>query len=185
MPTDGFVGDFALSGPIRSRSVILKTVDATQNLLGRAVTLVSGTDHNAVAGGTGAFMGILTNSKQYSLYGGGTPLTPTLLVSNEMPVQATTVTPGMYVTLSTTANIGDGVAFNNATGALAAAPGGVAPGGHTTIQGASVIRRNITAANTTAIIQILNGSSGASGLPPVVDGFQFVPQGIGSNFSFA
>jgi hypothetical protein len=153
--------------------------------MGRAVTLVSGSDHNAVAGGTGAFLGILTNSKQYSLYGGDAPLSPTLVVPNDLPVQATAVTPGMYVTLSTTANIGDGVAFNNANGALAAAPGGVAPSGHTTIQGALVVRRNITTANTTAIIQLLNGSGGASGLPPVINGFQFVPQGIGSNFSFA
>jgi hypothetical protein len=68
----------------------------------------------------------------------------------------------MYVVLSTTANIGDGVAYNNTTGILAAAPGGTAPGGHTIIQGASVIRRNIMTAGTMAIIQLLNGSIGGS-----------------------
>lgn len=158
-PTDGFIGDFALSGPIRSRPIVLKTADPTLNVLGRAATMVAGNDNNAVVGGTGAFAGILSNSKQYALYGGVAPLAPTLTLANDMPVQATTLTSGMYVTLSTTANIGDGVAYNNTTGVLAAAPGGTAPSGHTTIQGASVIRRNITTAGTTAIIQLLHGGA--------------------------
>jgi hypothetical protein len=156
-PTDGFVGDIALSGPIRSQNVILKTSDATQNVIGRAVTMVASQDGNAVAGGTGAFAGILTNSKQYASLGGSTgPLSPTLTLPNDLPVQATTLASGIYVTTSTTANIGDGVAYANATGILAAAPGGTPPASHTLIPGASFVRRNITTAGTTAIIQLLN-----------------------------
>ena len=156
-PADGIVGDFALDGPIRSQPVILKTSDATLNVIGRAVTLVASQDGNAIAGGTGAFGGILTNSKQYASLGGSTgPLSATITLPNELPVQATTLASGIFVTLSTTANIGDGVAYANATGILAAAPGGTPPASHTLIPGASVIRRNITSTNQLAIIQLLN-----------------------------
>jgi len=158
-PTDGIVGDFALSGPIRSKSVILKSSDATQNVIGRAVTHVAASDDNVIVGGAGPliFAGILTNSKQYASLGGSSgPLSPTLTLPNDLPVQATTVAPGIYVTLSTTANIGDGVAYHNTTGVLAAAPGGTPPATHTLIPGASVIRRNITTTNQLAIIQLLN-----------------------------
>jgi hypothetical protein len=157
-PTDGIVGDQALSGPVRAKSVILKSSDPTQNAIGRAVTYVAGQDDNVIVGGAGPliFAGILSNSKQYaSLGGSGGPLSPTLILPNDLPVQATTVIPGMYVTLSTTANIGDGVAYHNTTGVLAAAPGGTPPATHTLIAGASVIRRNITSPGL-AIIQLLN-----------------------------
>lgn len=159
-PTDGIVGDFALSGPIRSKSVILKSSDPTQNVIGRAVTHVAAQDDNVIVGGAGPliFAGILTNSKQYASLGtsAGGPLAATLTLPNDLPVQATTVCPGLYVTLSTTANIGDGVAYHNTTGVLAAAPGGTPPATHTLIPGASVIRRNITSTNQLAIIQLLN-----------------------------
>lgn len=156
-PTDGFPGDFALDGPIRSQPVLLRTTDATLNVIGRAITMVAATDGVAIAGGTGAFAGILTNSKQYaSLGGSGGPLSPTLTLPNELPVQGTTTAPGIYVITSTTANIGDGVAYANATGILAAAPGGTPPASHTLIPGASFIRRNITTAGTIGIIQLLN-----------------------------
>ncbi len=48
-PTDGFPGDFALDGPIRSQPVLLRTTDPTQNVIGRAVTHVAATDGVAVA----------------------------------------------------------------------------------------------------------------------------------------
>jgi hypothetical protein len=156
-PTDAFPGDFVLDGPIRSQPVLLQSADATQNVIGRAVTMVAATDGAAVAGGTGAFGGILTNSKQYASLGGSTgPLSPTLTLPNALPVQATTTAPGIAVITSTTANIGDGVAYANATGILAAAPGGTPPASHTLIPGASFIRRNITTAGTIGIIQLLN-----------------------------
>lgn len=156
-PTDGIVGDFALDGPIRSKSIILKSSDATQNVIGRAVTYVAAQDDQAIAGGTGAFAGILTNSKLYASLGttAGGPLAATLTLPNDLPVQATTLATGIYVTLSTTANIGDGVAYHNTTGVLAAAPANVPPATHTLIVGSSVIRRNITAPGL-AIIELLN-----------------------------
>jgi len=157
-PTDGIVGDFALDGPIRSQPILLNTTDPTLNIIGRAVTHTAGTDGVGVTGGTGVFAGILTNSKQYASLGGSTgPLSPTLTLPNALPVQATTLASGIYVTLTTTANIGDQVYFVTATGALGAvAPGAAAPGGGQLIPGASVIRRNITTANTTGIIELLN-----------------------------
>lgn len=156
-PTDGFPGDFALDGPIRSQPVLLRSSDPTQNVIGRAVTHLAATDGVAIAGGTGTFAGILTNSKIYASLGGATgPLSPTLTLPNELPVQATTVASGIYVITSTTANIGDGVAYNNTTGILAAAPAGVPPASHTLIPGASFIRRNITTAGTIGEIQLLN-----------------------------
>jgi hypothetical protein len=157
-PTDGIVGDFALDGPIRSQPILLNTADPTLNVIGRAVTHTAATDGVGVTGGTGVFAGILTNSKQYASLGGSTgPLSPTLTLPNALPVQATTLASGIFVTLSTTANIGDQVYFVTATGVLGAvAPGAAAPGGGQLIPGASVIRRNITTANTTAIIELLN-----------------------------
>jgi hypothetical protein len=156
-PTDAFPGDFVLDGPVRSQSVLLQSADATLNLIGRAVTLVAATDGAAIVGGTTVFGGILTNSKQYaSLGGSGGPLSATLALPNALPVQATTMAPGIAVITSTTANIGDGVAYANATGILAAAPGGTPPASHTLIPGASFIRRNITTAGTIGIIQLLN-----------------------------
>jgi hypothetical protein len=157
-PTDAFPGDFVLDGPIRSQSVLLQSADATLNLIGRAVTLVAATDGAAIVGGTTVFGGILTNSKQYASLGGSSgPLSATLALPNALPVQATTVAPGIAVITSTTANIGDQVYFVTATGVLGAvAPGAAAPGGGQLIPGASFIRRNITTAGTIGIIQLLN-----------------------------
>lgn len=156
-PTDGFPGDFALDGPVRSQPVILQTSTSSNNVIGYAVTMVAGTDGAAVAGGTGVFGGILTNSKQYASLGGSSgPLSPTLVLPNNLPVQATTVAPGIYVVSATTANIGDQVCFNTTTGAIGAAPGGTPPGGYQVIPGAYFIRRNITTAGTVAIIELLN-----------------------------
>ena len=156
-PTDAFPGDFVLDGPIRSQPLLLRTTDPTNNVIGRAVTQLAATDGVAVAGGTGTFAGILTNSKQYASLGGASgPLSPTLTLPNELPVQGTTFASGIAVITSTTANIGDGVAYANATGILAAAPGGTPPASHTLIPGASFIRRNITTAGTIGIIQLLN-----------------------------
>lgn len=158
-PTDGIVGDFSLDGPIRSQSVLLNSSDPTQNVIGRAVTMTAGSDGVAVAGGTGVFGGILTNSKTYASLGttAGGPLAPTLTLPNNLPAQATTVAPGIFVTLTTTANVGDQVYWVNATGALGAvAPGSAAGAGNTLIPGASVIRRNITSTNQLAQIQLLN-----------------------------
>lgn len=157
-PADGIVGDRALDGPVRAKNVVLRSADPTQNVIGRAVTMVAGVDGVAVAGGTGVFAGILTNSKQYASLGGATgPLSPTLTLPNELPVEATTTIPGLFIITTTTANIGDQVYFVQATGVLGAvAPGAAAPGGSTLIPGASFIGRNITTANSLAAIQLLN-----------------------------
>jgi hypothetical protein len=156
-PTDGIPGDFALDGPVRSQPVLLKSADPTQNVIGRAVTMVAAQDGNAVAGGTGVFGGILTQSNIFPAYGtAGNTLGAAMVLPNDLPVQATTTAAGIYVTCSTTANVGDGVAYANATGIIAAAPGGTPPSLHTLIPGASFIRNNITTTNQLAIIQLTN-----------------------------
>lgn len=156
--TDGIVGDIALDGPVRSQPVLLQTSDATQNVIGRAVTHVAGTtnDGKAVAGGTGVFAGILTNSKQYALTGttAGT-LAPTLVLPNNTPVEATYMATGVWVLLTTSANIGDQVVFAQADGQLAAiAPGASPSAGQTLITGAKVIRQSTTTAGL-AMISLL------------------------------
>lgn len=155
--TDAFPGDFVLDGPVRSQPVLLATSDPTLNVIGRAVTLSASTDGVAVAGGTGVFGGILTNSKQYASLGGSSgPLSPTLTLPNNLPVQATTFAPGIAVITTTTANVGDPVAFSQLTGEIGAAPGGTPPANYTVIPGAYFIRNKITTAGTLAFIELTN-----------------------------
>ena len=154
--TDGIVGDIGLEGPVRSQPGVLKTADPANNVIGRAVTRVAGAgnDYQFVAGGTGVFAGILTNSKQYALTGtaAGGSLAPTLTLPNNLPVEATYMATGVWVTLTTTANIGDQVAFVQADGTLLAlAPGAAAGVGQTIIADAKVIRQSTTVAGLTLI----------------------------------
>lgn len=156
--TDGIVGDIALDGAVRSQPGVLKTADPTNNVIGRAVTSVAGVgnDYQFVAGGTGVFAGILTNSKQYALTGGSSgTLSPTLTLPNNMPVEATYMATGVWVTLAGAANIGDQVAFVQADGSLLSlAPGASAGAGQTIIAGAKVIRQSTSTAGL-AMISLL------------------------------
>ena len=67
--TTGIVGDIVLSGPVRAQAGVLNTSTATYNVIGSAMTHVSGQNGQFTIGGTGVFAGILANSKQYGLYG--------------------------------------------------------------------------------------------------------------------
>lgn len=115
----GVVGELFLDGPLRAQPLILESVDAAYNVIGRAFTLVDGSDTKAQAGGTGVFAGILANPKVYASYGtqAGGPLAPTLTLANE--VVAEFVQMGqMIVALPAAANIGDLVTYNTTTGLL-------------------------------------------------------------------
>lgn len=152
--TDGIVGDVALDGPVRAAPVVLKTTTAANNVIGRAFTLVSGQDGQAVAGGTGVFGGILINSKLYALSGtaAGGALAPTLALANEVPVELCTFASGIFVSLTTSANIGDQVVFATADGQLAAIAPGASPGvGQALVPNAQVIRQNTSAAGLAMI----------------------------------
>lgn len=150
---DGVVGDIALDGLVRATPGVLKSSDATQNVIGRAFTAVSGQDGQFVAGGTGVFAGILINSKLYALQGTTTgTLTPTITLPNDLPVEVCTFASGIYVTLAGSANIGDQVQFDQTTGALSSrAPGAAASAGNTLIAAAQVIRQNISGAGLAMI----------------------------------
>lgn len=153
---DGIVGDIVIDGPRRGQTGVLKTTDPTQNVIGRALTHVSGQDKQFVAGGTGVFAGILANSKEYALQGtaAGGALAPTITLPNELTVDAITMTSGIVVSLAGAANIGDQVEFKQATGALnAIAPGASATAGSTIIPRARVVRNNVPSAGL-AIIEL-------------------------------
>ena len=155
--TSGVVGEVVLDGAVRSRGVILNSVNEANNVVGRALTY-SNANADGVrveAGGTGVFAGILTHSKQYAALGtqAGGALAPTLTIPNNSQVEATYFATGVYVELTCNQNqvisIGDKVAFNQTNGGLIAFPANQnAPVGHTEIVGARVIEQNVVGPTT-------------------------------------
>ena len=155
--TSGVVGEVVLDGAVRSRGVILNSVNEANHVVGRALTY-SNANADGVrveAGGTGVFAGILTHSKQYAALGtqAGGALAPTLTIPNNSQVEATYFATGVYVELtcnqSQAINIGDKVAFNQTNGVLIAFPANQnAPAGHTEIVGARVIEQNVVGPTT-------------------------------------
>lgn len=155
--TSGVVGEVVLDGAVRSRGVILNSVNEANNVVGRALTY-SAANADGVrveAGGTGVFAGILTHSKQYAALGtqAGGALAPTLTIPNNSQVEATYFATGVYVELACNQNqvisIGDKVAFNQTNGGLIAFPANQnAPAGHTEIVGARVIEQNVVGPTT-------------------------------------
>ena len=155
--TSGVVGEVVLDGAVRSRGVILNSVNEANNVVGRALTY-SNANADGVrveAGGTGVFAGILTHSKQYAALGtqAGGALAPTLTIPNNSQVEATYFATGVYVELTCNQNqvisIGDKVAFNQTNGVLIAFPANQnAPAGHTEIVGARVIEQNVVGPTT-------------------------------------
>lgn len=155
--TSGVVGEVVLDGAVRSRGVILNSVNEANNVVGRALTY-SNANADGVrveAGGTGVFAGILTHSKQYAALGtqAGGALAPTLTIPNNSQVEATYFATGVYVELTCNQNqvisIGDKVAFNQTNGVLIAFPANQnAPVGHTEIVGARVIEQNVVGPTT-------------------------------------
>ena len=155
--TSGVVGEVVLDGAVRSRGVILNSVNEANNVVGRALTY-SNANADGVrveAGGAGVFAGILTHSKQYAALGtqAGGALAPTLTIPNNSQVEATYFATGVYVELTCNQNqvisIGDKVAFNQTNGVLIAFPANQnAPVGHTEIVGARVIEQNVVRPTT-------------------------------------
>ena len=155
--TSGVVGEVVLDGAVRSRGVILNSVNEANNVVGRALTY-SNANADGVrveAGGIGVFAGILTHSKQYAALGtqAGGALAPTLTIPNNSQVEATYFATGVYVELTCNQNqvisIGDKVAFNQTNGGLIAFPANqTAPAGHTEIVGARVIEQNVVGPTT-------------------------------------
>lgn len=113
----GVIGELYSDSPVRAAEYILNSSDATQNVIGRAFTVVS--QQQAQAGGTGVFAGILADPKAYASYGttaAGT-LAPTLQLPNGTNAQMVSMGQ-IVVTLPGAATIGDPVAYNTSTGVL-------------------------------------------------------------------
>lgn len=149
----GVVGDlFLADGGVRGQPALLSSGDAANNVVGRAFTTSNGADSSGeaitvTAGGTGAFAGILANSKVYASYGtsaGGT-LAPTLTLPNGTIGELVNATAGIIVTLGAAANVGDWIEFAQATGILyPLAAGGTVTTGRAIIDSARVERYDIT-----------------------------------------
>lgn len=101
--------------------------------IGRAFTMVSGTDNVAIMGGTGVYAGIFVNPYNQAIYSG---LTPTLAVPDG--VEGEFCQSGyIWVALSNSSAAGDAIFFTQATGILS---GGTASTGQTQIKGAKVVK---------------------------------------------
>lgn len=153
----GIPGELALGFPpdVRAEPITLKTAfdnDGTKPTpYGRAVTkadnaslgyaAVQGSAVVAEIGGTGPYIGLLCNPKADVAYAGLASTTVGLEQGANLEVMSEC--HGMWALLTTSANIGDGVAYA-ADGQLAAAPKQVAPASHTLIPGARVVRFDVT-----------------------------------------
>lgn len=148
----GVVGDLAFAGPIRAIAAILNTTTASNNVIGRAFTHVSGSDTQVAAGGTGAFAGILFNSKEYTTAGPSTgALDATMALPNNIHVELLQM-GYVLVSLSNAANIGDDVHFVQSTGALLSATAGATPSaGNTKVPNATVVFFSTTGAGVACI----------------------------------
>jgi len=151
----GNPGDFYDDSPRRVEPFLLQSGDPTQNIFGRACTVVAGnTGGIAIVGGTGVFAGFLCDSKSVITNGtvAGGPLAATLTVPNNINVPLCNF-GCIIVSLPAAAAIGDSVLYNTTTGALTTiTPGGTPPGG-TAFAHAVVDRFAITGASL-AVIRI-------------------------------
>lgn len=131
----GVPGEQALAGAVRAEPGFLEAA-ATNAALGGA--MCAGTNDGQVkVGGTGTFLGLMGHPKVLADNTFGSPLD--LVAGTE--VEIISETPGMFVTLTTTANVGDAIAYK-ADGTLVAAPASTAPAQSTLIPGSRVVRYN-------------------------------------------
>lgn len=155
--TTGIVGEILFDGPQRAESKILNSVDAANNVIGRAFSQSATVDGEVAAGGSEPFAGILANPLEYATSGtaAGGSLAPTITLPNW--TQASLVTMGtMIVNMSTSAAIGDDVHYVDATGVLLAVAPGTAPAvGNSLVPNCRVVRQAIAAPGL-AIVQLTN-----------------------------
>lgn len=145
----GWPGDVVRFGPRMAVPGRINSTTEANNVLGRALTNVSGQDSVFEVGGEGTFAGILTGHGQYVTRDGLNPLD---YVANGSTVEAMRMCPGVLVYLTTAGNIGDAIAYT-ATGEFVAAPDNTAPESSTLVEGSSIISNNIPAAGL-AIVEL-------------------------------
>jgi len=131
----GIVGELYNNEPTRVKTMTIDS-DGTANTIGNAYTYSS--DTVAAVGGTNAFAGILINPKAQSAAGLDATLAVADGASGELLTMGTIV---VNVTVFESGDIGDGVFYVNATGALGA---GTATTGQTQIANAVISHKSIS-----------------------------------------
>lgn len=125
----GVVGEVVFGAPRSAQPGILNSTSAANNVVGRVFTIDSG---DAVAGGTGAFLGFLISPKEYASRGtqAGGPLAATLTLANG-EIGSFLQQGQILVDVGGTASVGDLVVYDAATGILdTIAPDDYLPAGH-------------------------------------------------------
>jgi hypothetical protein len=140
----GVIGELSHEGPLRAIPGVIGSIDATQNLVGRAFTRRADGKFEAGAQtlATQVFMGILCDPKVYAGFGtvAGGSLAPTLLLPNNTVAEFMEM-GHIIISVPAACNIGDEVCFAQATGALlTVAPGAAAGAGNTKIASMVITR---------------------------------------------
>jgi hypothetical protein len=126
----GIPGALYDDGPVRCAEYELNSAQASYNVIGATAFTVTSADPGdnsgsavAVAGGTGAFAGILMNPKVYANYGtsAGGPLTSNLTLPNFTLAELLSM-GDIVVSLPGPANIGDLVCYDQTTGRISTFP---------------------------------------------------------------
>jgi hypothetical protein len=152
----GIPGESFLHGP--HRALAYNIIGAGPHIIGAtAYTQVAGSDGNATAGGTGVFVGILTNPKVFATAGTTSgALAPTMTLPANTVAELCTMHTGLIVQLTNNASaIGDYVFYNTTTGALSSQTSATPAGGTAIIPGAFV-KYYTVAGDGLAVIE-LNG----------------------------
>lgn len=154
----GIPGEFSRSGNQETRGAILNSASEASNAVGRVVLTVDGNSNEVGVAADGNFAGILSSPK--------TAVRPTLdaqaFILNDTQVEVAE-RGYLFVTLTTTASVGDFVYYSDTTGALAAAaPAAAAPAGHSRLPGGLVKGQDVTVAGVGEIYFDMAGSTVAT-----------------------
>ena len=155
----GVIGDIVRDGATRGQSV---AVDDKGGIIGYAATFVGDGTNTVVMGGTGAFAGIVANTKTAPLYGTAAEgtLAPSLAIQPHQQCEVVNMCSGLVVKNTNTSayvgnigKIGSQVWFNQTDGAIyipteAEQTAGVTVG-YTMIAGARTVVYNVEPATAT------------------------------------
>lgn len=153
----GIVGEFAFDGPQRAFRYSLNSNDAANNVFGRAFVISSETTVGSDIG-SGVFAGIMVCPKQHALRGDASgTLNPNLALPNNVDADFATMGQ-IFVTLETSAEIGDSVVYDSVGRLSAISPSADLGAGQTQILGAQVIRCELDSSGL-AIIELTHNQA--------------------------
>lgn len=151
----GIPGEFSRSQNQETRGAMLDSAVEANNVVGRVVFTVDGSDYNVGVAADGNIAGILCSPKSSVR----PSLSPQAFLPNDTQVQVAE-SGYMFVTVAAAAAPGDFVYYSDTTGAIAtAAPATAAPAGHSRLPGGTVKGLNVTAAGIAEIQFDLTGST--------------------------